>query len=150
MKKYVLLLVLSVIASFICGYKVSSLEFEEYKQQEAKNYAELLEQKIKSDTDNRKRISELEKEHLTVINEQKVKHEKVIRDIYANFKPSGVQRYTASSNSLSRKTGDSGNLICYTKAGLQRKIAETVAIGLEADGLAVKYNTLLKISEDEG
>lgn len=45
--------------------------------------------------------------------------------------------------------GNKPDLICYTRTELQRKVAESLAITKEADELAIKYQTLLKVCQGE-
>ena len=41
--------------------------------------------------------------------------------------------------------GDKPDLICYTRAELQRKVKESLALTREADELAIRYQTLLEV-----
>ena len=42
-------------------------------------------------------------------------------------------------------TGNKPDLICYTRAELQRKVKESLALTREADELAIRYQTLLEV-----
>lgn len=135
------------VAGFFGGYKWASVEFEQYKQRSLESYSKLLEEKIELDNANRKRIDQIEKDNLNELAKQKAKYEKVINNIYTDFKPSGVRECPGTGQSVSGTAGDSGELVCYTRSELQRKIAGTMAVGRDADELAVKYNSLLQITK---
>lgn len=45
--------------------------------------------------------------------------------------------------------GVKSDLVCYTRAELQSKIAESMAIAKECDSLSVRYATLLKICKSQ-
>lgn len=131
---------LAVCAIFALGYGSATykakLDFTEYQLEVQKKIAEL-------NRSNTERVRAIEFENQDNLNKQKESYEKTIADLRRNFKPSGVLKCpklpTAGTNSP--------ELICYTKAELQRKIEGTLAIAREADELAVKYNSLLKIHE---
>ena len=42
-------------------------------------------------------------------------------------------------------TGDKPDLVCYTRAELQRKVKESLDIAAECDALSVRYATLLEV-----
>lgn len=42
-------------------------------------------------------------------------------------------------------TGNKPDLVCYTRAELQRKVKESLALTREADELAIKYKALLEV-----
>lgn len=42
-------------------------------------------------------------------------------------------------------SGNKPDLICYTRAELQRKVKESLALTREADELAIRYQTLLEV-----
>ena len=54
-----------------------------------------------------------------------------------------------SSTAGVSKTSAKSDLVCYTKAELQRKIAESLAITRDADELREKYRALVKICAQE-
>lgn len=54
-----------------------------------------------------------------------------------------------SDTSGVHKTSNKSDLVCYTKAELQRKIAESLAITRDADELREKYKALVKICAQE-
>ena len=49
------------------------------------------------------------------------------------------------SKATVQTTGDKPDLICYTRAELQRKVKESLALTKEADELAIKYRALLEV-----
>ena len=55
----------------------------------------------------------------------------------------------SGSQTTVQAAGDKPDLICYTRAELQRKVAESLAITKECDALSVRYVTLLKICQGE-
>lgn len=60
-------------------------------------------------------------------------------------------RVSVSKSDTSRvhQTSDKSDLVCYTRAELQRKIAESLAITRDADELREKYRALVKICAQE-
>ena len=55
----------------------------------------------------------------------------------------------SDSTATVQTAGNKPDLICYTRAELQRKVAESLAITKECDELAVKYQTLLEVCQGE-
>ena len=49
------------------------------------------------------------------------------------------------SKTTVQTTGDKPDLICYTRAELQRKVKESLDITKECDALSVRYATLLEV-----
>ena len=49
------------------------------------------------------------------------------------------------SKTAVQTAGDKPDLICYTRAELQRKVKESLALTREADELAIRYQTLLEV-----
>ena len=45
-----------------------------------------------------------------------------------------------------RSSAQSG-LVCYTRAGIQEKVAESLAVGAECDQLAIRYKALVRAYE---
>ena len=52
---------------------------------------------------------------------------------------------TSTCPDMPAKTGTQPGLICYTRADIQRKVAETLAVGAECDQLAIKYKALVEV-----
>ena len=144
-----ILAAIAAVAVFGAGYFTANTiwerDFAEFKLKAEKDYSALLEKKLEADSENRKRINELESSYLNQINEQKQSYEKTIADIRRNFKPSGVSKCPEGGNGMSRTNSDTSELVCYRRADLQHKIEQSLAITRDADRLAVKYNTLLNM-----
>ncbi len=51
----------------------------------------------------------------------------------------------SGSKTTVQTTGNKPDLICYTRAELQRKVKESLALTREADELAIKYKALLDV-----
>jgi hypothetical protein len=51
----------------------------------------------------------------------------------------------SDSKTTVQTTGDKPDLVCYTRAELQSKVARSLAITKEADELAIKYKALLDV-----
>ena len=49
------------------------------------------------------------------------------------------------SKATMQTTGNKPDLICYTRAELQQKVARSLALTKEADELAIRYRTLLDV-----
>ena len=134
--KYVYGLVACAI--FALGYGSATykakLDFTEYQLEVQKKIAEL-------NRSNTERVRAIEFENQDNLTKQKENYEKTIADLRRNFKPSGVFKCPK----LPTAGAGSPELICYTRTELRSKIESTLAIAREADELAVKYNSLLKI-----
>lgn len=140
-----------IFGAFALGVYITSNAYEEkiaeYKVEAEKQYSELLQQKIESDNRNAARVAQAEIEGLKALEDQKESYEKTISDLRANFRPSGVRKCSEPSNSMPRTDQNSTELVCYSKDELRGKIEQSLAIAREADELAVKYNSLLKLHE---
>ena len=51
---------------------------------------------------------------------------------------------TSTCKDLSKPSGTQPGLVCYTRADIQRKVAESLAVGAECDQLAIRYRALVK------
>ena len=51
----------------------------------------------------------------------------------------------SGSKTTVQTTGNKPDLICYTRAELQSKVARSLALTREADELAIRYQTLLEV-----
>jgi len=51
----------------------------------------------------------------------------------------------SGSKTTVQATGNKPDLICYTRAELQRKVKESLDLAKEADELAIKYKALLEV-----
>ena len=51
---------------------------------------------------------------------------------------------TSTCKDLSKPSGAESGLVCYTRADIQRKVAESMAIAAECDEIAIRYKALVK------
>ena len=51
---------------------------------------------------------------------------------------------TSTCKDLPRASGTQPGLVCYSRADIQRKVAESLAVGAECDQLAIRYKALVK------
>ena len=51
---------------------------------------------------------------------------------------------TSACKDLPRAPGTQPGLVCYTRADIQRKVAESLAVGAECDEIAIRYKALVK------
>lgn len=74
---------------------------------------------------------------------EKAKNESIIPS--DTVKLDRVCKQNSSGAGVLTKATTKSSVTCYTEAELQRKIEETLAIGAEADELALKYKALLEV-----
>ena len=51
---------------------------------------------------------------------------------------------TSTCPKLPKASGAQPGLVCYTRADISRKVAESLAVGAECDQLAIRYRALVK------
>lgn len=51
---------------------------------------------------------------------------------------------TSTCKDLPRAPGAQPGLVCYTRADIQRKVAESLAVGAECDEIAIRYKAVVK------
>lgn len=141
------------VGLFGFGYGVASykanMDFLEY-QIEAEQKVNVLREEIKAlNLKNENLVRTMEQEAIEQLHEQKESYEKIIDDLRTRFGDDGVFDSTRTCDDLFRNGEDSRGFICYTEADLHRKIEKSLAITHEADQLAVKYATVLKIVEGQ-
>ena len=51
---------------------------------------------------------------------------------------------TSTCPKLPEASGVESSLVCYTPADIQRKVAESLAVGAECDEIAIRYKALVK------
>ena len=141
------------VALFGFGYSVAdikaSVEFTEY-QLAAEQKQNALEAEIEVlNKENATLVREMEKEAIDKLTEQKETYEQIIDDLRNRIGDDGVFDSTRNGDDLPRTGEDSRGFICYTESDLHRKIEKSLAIAHEADQLAVKYATVLKIVEGQ-
>ena len=98
------------------------------------------------------KIAELNAQHdadVEALADAHFKDSIVITDTDAD--DSKCDRVSVSKSDTPRvhQTSDKSDLVCYTRAELQRKIAESLAITRDADELREKYKALVKICAQE-
>jgi len=54
---------------------------------------------------------------------------------------------TSTCKDLPRASGAQPGLVCYTRADIQRKVAESLAIAAECDEIAIRYRALVRAYE---
>ena len=57
---------------------------------------------------------------------------------------------TSTCKDLPKPSGAQPGLVCYTRADIQRKVAESLAVGAECDQLAIRYRALVRAYESAG
>ena len=57
---------------------------------------------------------------------------------------------TSACKDLPRASGAQPGLVCYTRADISRKVAESLAVGAECDQLAIRYKALVRAYESAG
>ena len=85
-----------------------------------------------------------------IAGEERIKneYETVIADLRNDkYEFSGVRDCPgkAAGNDMPAKTGASPELVCYSKAELQRKVEESLAVAKECDELAERYEKLKEV-----
>lgn len=97
------------------------------------------------------RIAELNAQHDADVEALADAHFKDSIIINADADDSKCDRVSVSKSDTSgvHQTSNRSDLVCYTRAELQRKIAESMAITRDADELREKYKALVKICAQE-
>ena len=54
---------------------------------------------------------------------------------------------TSACPKLPKASGAQPSLVCYSRADIQRKVAESLAVGAECDQLAIRYRALVRAYE---
>ena len=57
---------------------------------------------------------------------------------------------TSTCPDMPAKTGTQPGLICYTRADIQRKVAESLALAAECDEIAIRYKAVVRAYESAG
>ena len=52
---------------------------------------------------------------------------------------------TSTCKDLPRASGTQPGLVCYTRADIQKKVAESMAIAAECDEIAIRYKAVVKV-----
>ena len=139
------------VGLFGFGYGVATykanVDFLEY-QLEAEQKVNVLREEVKAlNKENEFLVREMEKKAIEQLNEQKESYEKIIDDLRNSVSSDGVFDSTRTCGDLSGASEAARGVVCYTEDELRGKIEKSLAIAHEADQLAVKYATVLKIVE---
>lgn len=152
-KGKIFLIAVAVISIFTFGYLTADGIWEKkylkFKLDSEKEYSALLESKIEADQANRLRVNAVETKYTKELQNQKVIYEKTISNIRSHFVPNGVFDCSTSGQCVPRSSDSTSEFVCYRTSDLRSKIEQTLAIGRDADNLALKYNTLLNIVEGQ-
>ena len=54
---------------------------------------------------------------------------------------------TSTCKDLPRASGTQSGLVCYTRADIQRKVAESLALAAECDEIAIRYKAVVRAYE---
>lgn len=97
------------------------------------------------------RVAELEEQHLADVEALKNAEFKDAIIAPTVVPPVNCDRVQSDKGNSGRvqKTGTESDLVCYTRAELQQKVARSLAITNEADKLVEQYKTLLEICGKE-
>lgn len=146
--KILIALVVGAFAyGYFCGCKSTRAEYEEtLRELKADNAQEM----IKVEREFIIKRDKIEQSYLEQLEKEKAENERIKNELenakFANtVKLDSVCKQDTSGARVSTKTSNKPDLICYTKAELQRKIERSLDIANECDKLAVKYNSLLEL-----
>ena len=157
-KAYLIQTGILALVFFAIFYSIRLYTFNEVRKQ----YNETIE---RLELEQLQNLQQLQSQQNTIVSGylQKIKtlegeHEKTLQELEtAQFSNTvtGVNCVVSNAvNSLHKDSGSkttvqtAGNkpdLICYTRAELQRKVKESLALTREADELAIKYRALLEV-----
>ena len=144
-----------IAASFCCGFYFChvrySLEIDKYKIEAEKQKTELLLDIANKEKLSRDKIESIERDNLQEKEKLKNEYETTISNLRSDYviNDSVHCNSSGSSDSVSKKTKNTGSVKCYTEDELYRKIEKSMAITAECDRLATDYNALLKICKVE-
>lgn len=160
------ILIKSLIAVLL-AFLVYCLGYREGSQVTSSKYDKMLiDMDIKSQERYRALLDSQNSEIVTYLDriaELNAQHEADVEALAdAHFKDSIIINADADDNSKCdrvsvsksdtsgvHQTSDKSDLVCYTRAELQRKVAESLAITRDADELREKYKALVKICAQE-
>lgn len=116
-----------------------------YKQAKETAEKDALNAKSNAESEARKRVNAIETEYLIKLNNQKADYEKTIDDLRRGVNLNGVYDGTGSGEHLPGAGDDSAQFVCYKREELLRRIEKTLAIGRDANELAMKHLALVKV-----
>ena len=126
-----------ILFAFIFGYHQGA---EKIKRDMAIQAAVQAEDARQKEKDMQKRLNGITENYLHEIDEYK----KTINAYAANDLDVNSLSGTSTCKDLPRASGTQPGLVCYSRADIQRKVAESMAIAAECDELAIRYKALVK------
>lgn len=129
----------AVLMAFVFGYRQGVVSVQQQLTEQALKQSE---QARKSEKQQQERINGIERNYLHEIETYKrtisayIDADNIALDRLSDTKPCPA---------VSGKSTSGSGSVCYSSAGLQRKIAETLAVGAECDELAIKYKALVEV-----
>ena len=129
----------AVLMAFVFGYRQGVVSVQQQLTEQALKQSE---QARKSEKQQQERIDGIERNYLHEIETYKrtisayIDADNIALDRLSDTKPCPA---------VSGKSTSGSGSVCYSSAGLQRKIAETLAVGAECDQLAIKYKALVEV-----
>jgi len=129
----------AVLMAFVFGYRQGVVSVQQQLTEQALKQSE---QARKSEKQQQERINGIERNYLHEIETYKrtisayIDADNIALDRLSDTKPCPA---------VPGKSTSGGGSVCYSPAGLQRKVAETLAVGAECDQLAIKYKALVEV-----
>ena len=138
--RYIIVIMMSaLLCAFVFGYRQGVVSVQQQLTEQALKQSE---QARKSEKQQQERINGIERNYLHEIETYKrtisayIDADNIALDRLSDTKPCPA---------VSGKSTSGSGSICYSPAGLQRKVAETLAVGAECDQLAIKYKALVEV-----
>ena len=138
--RYIIVIMLSaLLCAFVFGYRQGVVSVQQQLTEQALKQSE---QARKSEKQQQERINGIERNYLHEIETYKrtisayIDADNIALDRLSDTKPCPA---------VSGKAGAQPRAVCYSPAGLQKKVAETLAVGAECDELAIKYKALVEV-----
>ena len=129
----------AVLIAFVLGYEKGA---ESVRQGVAAESVRISEQARQKEKDMQKKLNGITENYLHEIDEYK----KTISAYADNdISLNRLSDTRACPGTVPGKAENKPGSICYSPAGLQRKVAETLAVGAECDQLAIKYKALVEV-----
>lgn len=149
-------LVLALASGLSCyfGYQYANrkceLQIAEYRNTAESEYAALLRERLTAAQTYSERVRALEQKHASELQKQRTEYDTAIADLQRDFKPNGVLAGADSARgggNTGSAPDNSRDIVCYTRAELRDKIAQSLVIAAECDKLAADYAALLNLIE---
>ena len=142
-KIYLIIGVASALVGAYGTHLYYQSEIADYKLKKEQEYSQQLELKIEENKKLQAVINEIEWELI----EQKDSYEKNLADLRSRYSIDGLFDCSRNGECVPRTEGSTSEFSCYRSSDLRKRIDRSVAIGKEADQLAMKYNALLKVCQ---